>query len=167
MIFRLIYHIQNWDNWEIVKRIRGWYYRNLLSQSGANLRVADEVRIYNPRMVTIGSGCYLGTGCQLYAWSDRIIIGNNVLIAAGVKMITRKHNFGDIDLPISVQGYNHAPITIEDNVWIGFNVVVLPGVSIGRNSIIGAGAVVTRSIPANSIVGGVPARVIKLRSTEF
>ncbi|MCA9936785.1 MAG: hypothetical protein KC415_22775 [Anaerolineales bacterium] len=78
-------------------------------------------------------------------------------------MITRKHGFADVQRPISEQGYTNAPIVIEDDVWIGFQAVILPGVTVGKGSIIGAGAVVTKDVPPYSIMGGVPARLIRQR----
>jgi acetyltransferase-like isoleucine patch superfamily enzyme len=81
-------------------------------------------------------------------------------------MITRKHGFGDIERPMSEQQYTSAPIIIEDDVWVGFQAIILPGVTIGRSSIVGAGAVVTRDVEPHSIVGGVPARLLRKRLAE-
>jgi acetyltransferase-like isoleucine patch superfamily enzyme len=163
---RLLYRISSWRRLDTLKRLRGWHYGGLLHRAGANLRVAQGVRINNPAMVAVGYNCYLGDGVQLYPWNERITIGSNVLIAAGVRIITRKHGFSDMEHPISEQGYTNAPIVIKDDVWIGFNAVILPGVTIGRGSIIGAGAVVTKDVAPYSIVGGVPARLLKKRMRE-
>jgi maltose O-acetyltransferase len=165
-LHRLLYRLSSWRRLDTLKRIRGWYYSGLLDYAGVNLRVAQGAKINNPAMVTVGDNCYLGDGVQMYPWNERITIGNNVLIAAGVRMITRKHGYTDLDRPISEQGYNNAPIIIEDDVWIGFQVVILPGVRIGRGSIIGANAVVSRDVEPYSIVGGVPARLIRKRIPE-
>lgn len=163
-LHRAIYRLSTWPRLDSVKRLRGWHYRSLLERAGKGLRVAQGVRINNPSLVSVGDNVYLGDGVQLYAWNERIIIGSNVLVAAGVRMITRKHGFGDIDRPISDQGYTNAPIIVEDDVWIGFQAVILPGVTLGRGSIVGAGAVVTRDVEPYSIVGGVPARTIRRRA---
>ena len=165
-LHRLLYRLSSWRHLDTMKRIRGWHYSGLLHRAGANLRVAPGVTIHNPGMVSIGDNCFLATGVQLYPWNERITIGNNVLIAAGVRMITRKHGFGDIERPMSEQRYASASIIIEDDVWIGFNAVILPGVTIGRGSIVGAGAVVTKDVAPYSIVGGVPARLIGKRMQE-
>jgi maltose O-acetyltransferase len=162
--FRFIHRLSNWRRWDIIKKLRGYYYSQLMAQAGVGLSISDGVRINNPRMVTVGDHCYLGAGVQFYPWNERIIIGNNVLIAAGVRMITRKHGFADVDLPMSAQGYTNAPIVIEDDVWIGFQAIILPGVTVGRGSIVGAGAVVTRDVEPYTIVGGVPARLIRKRT---
>jgi acetyltransferase-like isoleucine patch superfamily enzyme len=147
-----------------MKRLRGWHYRALLARAGANLRVAEGVVINNPGMVSVGDNCYIGSGVQFYPWNAPITLGDNVLIAAGARLITRKHGFADVDLPMADQGYKNAPIVVEGDVWIGFGAVVLPGVTIGRRSIVGAGAVVTRDVEPYSIVGGVPARLIRKRT---
>jgi acetyltransferase-like isoleucine patch superfamily enzyme len=114
-------------------------------------------------MISIGNNCFIGVGSNFYAWNERIIIGNNVMIAAGVRMITRKHGFADLQIPMTEQGYTNAPIFIEDNVWIGFNAILLPGIRVGEGSIIGAGAIVTRDVEDHTIVGGIPARLIRHR----
>ena len=77
---------------------------------------------------------------------------------------TSNHGFLDLDMNIAQQEHHSKDITIGDGVWIGAGVIVLPGVKIGDRSVIGAGAVVTRDIPSESIAVGVPARVIKSRS---
>jgi maltose O-acetyltransferase len=163
-LFGFAHRVSNWSRWNCVKKLRGWYYSSILAGAGTNLRVASGVRINNPRMVSVGDNCYLGDGVQLYPWNAPITLGSNVLIAAGVRMITRKHGFADIERPVSDQGYNNAPITIEDDVWIGFQAIILPGVTIGRGAIVGAGAVVTRDVEPYTIVGGVPARLIRKRA---
>ncbi len=163
---RFIYRLSNLHRLELLKKLRGWHYSSLLAHAGSNLRIAEGVIIYNPSMVSVGDNCYIGTGAQLYPWNEKITIGDNVLIAAGVRMITRKHGFAEAVRPMSEQGYDNAPIVIEDDVWIGFQAIVLPNVTIGRGSIVGAGAVVTRDVEPFSIVGGVPARLIRKRSLD-
>jgi acetyltransferase-like isoleucine patch superfamily enzyme len=95
--------------------------------------------------------------------SGRITIGSGVRIAPYVFIIAANHRFEDPDRPIYQQGLANAPVTIEDDVWIGARVTVTAGVTIGRGSVIGAGAVVTRDIPPYSIAVGVPAKVVKSR----
>jgi len=163
---RFIHRLANLHRLDRIKRLRGWYYAGLLGRAGANLRVAEQVMINNPRNVSVGNNCYIGTGAQFYPWNAPISIGNNVLIAAGVRMITRKHGFADLSHPMAKQGYTNAPIVVQDDVWIGFGAVILPGVTIGRGSIVGANAVVTRDVEPYTIVGGVPARLIRRRTPD-
>lgn len=161
---RVLYRLGNLHRLDRVKRLRGWYYSGLMAHAGSNLRVAEQVMINSPAHVSVGDNCYIGTGAQFYPWNAPITIGSNVLIAAGVRMITRKHGFANMSHPMARQGYTNAPIVIEDDVWIGFGAVILPGVTVGRGSIVGSNAVVTRSVEPYSIVGGVPARLIRRRA---
>ena len=161
---RIVYRLANLHRLDRVKRLRGWYYSGLLARAGSNLRVAEHVLINSPCNVSVGDNCYVGTGVQLYPWNAPITIGSNVLVAAGVRMITRKHGFASLSHPMAKQGYTNAPIVVEDDVWIGFGAVILPGVTIGRGSIVGSNAVVTRDVEPYTIVGGVPARVIRPRT---
>ena len=88
-------------------------------------------------------------------------IGNNVNLAQGITVTALNHNFSDSNKRIDEQGVNTNPVTIEDDVWIGANAVVLPGVTIGNHCVVAAGAVVTKDVPPHSLVAGVPAKVIK------
>jgi len=162
-LFRFVHRISNWSRWNAEQGLRGWYQSRILARAGANLRVASGAKLNNRGMESIGDNCYLGDGVQLHPWSATTTLRNNVLVAAGVRMITRKHAFGDVSQSISEQGYTNAPIVIEDDVWIGFQAVILPGVTIGRGSIVGAGTVVTKDVAPYSSVGGVPARLIRKR----
>ncbi len=103
-------------------------------------------------------------GASIHA-TERINIGKNCLIASNVIIIDSDgHGISpferDLSNPVS------SPVIIEDNVWIGMNSIILKGVRIGENSIIGAGSVVTKSIPANCVAAGNPARVVKLLDYE-
>jgi acetyltransferase-like isoleucine patch superfamily enzyme len=90
-----------------------------------------------------------------------ITIGNHVNLAQGITVTALNHNFKDTSLRIDEQGFSTKPIVIEDDVWIGANAVILPGVTIGKHVVVAAGAVVTKDVPDNTIVGGVPAKEIK------
>ena len=110
--------------------------------------------------IEIGENCSINPYTVLYGHGG-LKIGNNVLIAGHCLIIPANHRFDSLNILISDQGETRKGIIIEDNVWLGEGVVVLPGVTIGENSIVGANAVVTKSIPKNSIAGGNPARVIR------
>ncbi len=90
-------------------------------------------------------------------------IGANTLLSPGVHCVSGNHIFDDPNVPIKYQGTALGKITIGEDCWLGSNVLVLPGVSIGRGSVIGAGAVVTKDVPELSIALGVPARVVGQR----
>ena len=94
-----------------------------------------------------------------------VTVGNHVNLAQGITVTALNHNFADASLRIDEQGVSTLPVTIEDDVWIGANAVVLPGVTVGTHSVVAAGAVVSRDVPPYSLVAGVPAKVIKKLST--
>jgi len=112
--------------------------------------------------IEIGDNCHFNFGCYLSGFGG-LAIGSNCLFAPGVKIITGGHNFDDLSIPIIQQGTNRGSVVIEDNVWIGAGAIVLPHVCIGSGSVVAAGAVVTKSVKRNSVVGGVPATVITMR----
>ena len=88
-------------------------------------------------------------------------IGSHVNLAQGITVSALNHNFSDTNKRIDEQGVSTNPVTIEDDVWIGANAVILPGVTIGEHCVVAAGAVVTKDVPPHSLVAGVPAKVIK------
>lgn len=90
-----------------------------------------------------------------------VIIGSHVNLAQGVVVTALNHNFGDPTHTIDTQGVTTRPIIIDDDVWIGANVTITPGVSIGAHCVVGAGSVVTHDIPAGSVAVGSPAKVMR------
>lgn len=108
------------------------------------------------RNTTIGKNCMIQQCCTFF---DRggITIGNNVAIAPKVNLITLNHDYA----PDNRDATYCKPIILEDNVWVGINTTILPGVVVGKNAVIAAGSIVTKDVPPNTIVGGNPARVLK------
>ena len=90
-----------------------------------------------------------------------VTIGNHVNLAQGITVTALNHNFADKDHRIDEQGVSTHPVMIGDDIWIGANAVILPGVTIGNHSVVAAGAVVTKDVPPHSSVAGVPAKKIK------
>ena len=122
----------------------------LLDEAGEGLKVGNNSNI----------GSYSYIGCSGY-----IEIGNDVMMGPRVNLMAENHNYSDLNLSMKSQGISRSFIIIEDNVWIGVNSTILAGVRIGSGSIIAAGAVVTKDVPKNSIVGGIPAKIIRSRDS--
>ena len=103
-------------------------------------------------------GPYSYIGCSGY-----VDIGNNVITGPGVKVLAQNHVYSETETPIREQGVVQSGITIQDDCWLGAACVILDGVRIGPHSVVAAGAIVTRDVPAGAVVGGVPARVLRWR----
>jgi acetyltransferase-like isoleucine patch superfamily enzyme len=110
--------------------------------------------------VVIGENVFIGRNTYLGAWKP-ISIGSDTLIGAYCYIISGNHRFAAPGLPVRMQGYEGAPIRIGRNVWLGAHVMVLPGVTIGDNAVVGAASVITSPIPEAEIWAGVPARRIR------
>ena len=93
----------------------------------------------------------------------KVIIGNKVIFGSGVSIFSESHNFDDPDLPVSVQGETRKGVIVEDGVWVCTRAIILDDVTIGKNSIVAAGSIVNKDVPPYTIVGGVPAKIIKCR----
>ena len=145
--FNLIIDIFRCASWRLkLKRFGNdsFIHRGVVIHGSANVELGDRV--------AIGEYCYM--------WGNAgISIGDDTLIAAGCQITTLSH---DDKALIYRKSSTAASISIGRNVWLGFGVKVMPGISIGPNSIIGAGSVVTRNIPANVVALGAPARVIRV-----
>lgn len=115
-------------------------------------------------MCSLGNYSDIGINCLL---EGPVSIGDNVMMAPNCKFYTRNHIFADTGIPMNRQGLSDPkPIIICDDVWIGTGSIILPGVTIGKGSIVGAGSVVTKNVPAYSVVAGNPAKVIKQRKAD-
>jgi acetyltransferase-like isoleucine patch superfamily enzyme len=120
-------------------------------EAGVGLRVGDNSSI----------GPYSYIGCSGY-----IEIGNNVMMSPRVSIYSENHNFRDTDLPMIQQGVTRSFVKIEDDCWIAANSIILAGVTVGKGSVVAAGAVVTKDVPPFSIVAGNPAEIIKKRKNH-
>ncbi len=131
---------------------------------GSNVRIMDAVVIKYPDETELGDNVTINQFCYLVGKAG-LSIGDNCMIGAGTKMTTSGHNFTDISLPMLQQGISFKAIEVEDDVWMGFNVVVLGGVRVRKGCILAAGTVVhSGAFEAYSILGGVPAKVIGTRN---
>jgi acetyltransferase-like isoleucine patch superfamily enzyme len=112
--------------------------------------------------VSLGAKSVMGQECTISAF-QHVSIGRECVIADRSMLIDFDHGMADVERPIRVQGIYKRDVRVGHNVWIGYGACVLRGASIGDNAVVGANAVVTRSVPANAVVGGVPARLIRMR----
>lgn len=131
--------------------------------SGSKSRVFENVIIHHPEKLRLGKNVQIATACQLNAGGG-IEIADNTLIGPSVSIWSQNHIFTRADLPICDQGYEFAPVKIEQDVWIACGAIILPGVVLARGCVIGAGAVVTSSTQPNTVYAGVPARPINKRT---
>jgi acetyltransferase-like isoleucine patch superfamily enzyme len=112
--------------------------------------------------ISIGAKTVLGQECTISAY-QHVSIGRECVIADRVMMIDFDHGVVDVERPIRLQGIYKRDVRVGHNVWIGYGACILRGVTVGDNAVIGTNAVVTRDVPANAVVAGVPARVIRMR----
>ena len=108
--------------------------------------------------MTIGDYTRIGIHCTVIG---PVCIGNHVNLAQGITVTALNHNFADTNRRIDEQDISTRPVVIGDDVWIGANAVILPGVTIGRHVVVAAGAVVTKDVPDSCVVAGIPAKVVK------
>lgn len=149
----IIWHLKN-----IVQKIK---YRKI--RIGENSRINLGVIINNPKNITIGNNTYINGGVFTVGDNSRIVIGNDCLISYNVHVRTKTHKYIDKNILIRKQGELEKDIIIEDDVWIGYGAQIMPGVTLHKGCVVGAGAVVTKDVAEYTVVGGVPAKVIKKR----
>jgi acetyltransferase-like isoleucine patch superfamily enzyme len=141
------------------------FWRIFARSIGKEVYMFPGVKLYSPSNITIGD--HVGINYRsVLGGSAELKIGNYVNIAPNCFIATSNHRFDAYDKPMALQGVTQSPTVIEDDVWIGINAVVMPGVTIGRGAIVGSNAVVTKDVPPFAVVGGVPAKVIKYRFDE-
>jgi len=113
-------------------------------------------------VVEIGEKTVMGQECTISAY-QRVRIGEQCVIADRAMFIDFDHGVVEVDRPIRVQGIYKRDVEVGSNVWIGYGACILRGVSVGDNSIVGTNSVVTKDVPANAVVAGIPARIIRMR----
>jgi len=136
---------------------------------GATLRIGRwawighgcKIRVHEGE-VTIGAKTVIGQECTISAF-QHVAIGRECIIADRAMMIDFDHGVTEVERPIRLQGIYKRDVEVGHNVWIGYGACILRGVTVGENSVIGTSAVLTRSFPANAVIAGVPARVIRMR----
>ena len=158
-----IQHLPNSRFITLSNTIRVLYLSKLLKVMPFDRNSAFQCNIYiaDTKNLKIGKHCQINERVFLQAAT----IGDYVMIAPDVKILSTTHIHSRVDVPMVLQGETESEIVnIADDVWIGRNAIIMPGVSIGKGAIVGAGAVVTKNIKPYTIVGGVPAKLIKKRN---
>lgn len=141
------------------RRLRAFCARHMLSACGQNVNVERHARF--GRGVTLGDNAGIGINASVGAQTH---IGNDVMMGPDCVIYTVMHRFDRTDIPIREQGYGPIrPVTIQNDCWIGGRVTILPGVTLGKGCVIGAGAVVAKDVPPYAVAVGVPAKVIRYR----
>jgi acetyltransferase-like isoleucine patch superfamily enzyme len=113
--------------------------------------------------VSVGAKTVMGQECTISAY-QHVSIGRECVIADRVMLIDFDHGMVEVERPIRLQGIYKRDVRVGNNVWIGYGACILRGVTVGDNAVIGTNAVVTQDVPANAVVGGVPARVLRMRA---
>jgi len=176
------------------KRVRVFHARHLQAGRQFNLEEGCEIVALSKRGVVFGNRCTVGRGAIIrpsnvlldepgeglrvgdysnigplsyIGCSGYIEIGSGVMMGPRVNLMAESHKFDDVSRPMKEQGVARSFIRIEDDVWIGVQVTILSGVTVGRGSIIAAGAVVTKDVPPYSVVAGVPAKVMRTRGENM
>lgn len=168
IMWRILYYVfaqfipmHPFPGWKIGYTLRAFLCKKTLSFCGEDIVCKNRCYFGKGDRLSVGHRSQLGQSARL---NGKITLGNDVIMGPDVVMMATSHAYAKVDIPINLQG--EAPeraIEIGNDVWIGTRVIILPGVSIGSHSIIGAGAVVAQSFPEYSVIGGNPAKLIKGR----
>lgn len=132
------------------------HLRTLLGACGEQVRLREGIKIIHPEKVRLGDFVDIGENCLIMG-TGGVTIENYSILANNTLVVTTSHEIGGLYYG---QSYT-ASVVLKENVWTGSGAIILPGVSIGENSIIGAGAVVTKDIPPNKVALGIPARPVR------
>ena len=152
------FRLAHFSSYSHVRQVR-------LLDLGEGVSMAPNVSVRNAERIRIGAGTHVGEHSVIWAGNStgRIDIGEKCLFAPNVTLTASNYGIVQGDVAIMDQPKEELDIVIGDGAWLGANVVVLAGVTIGEGAVVAAGAVVTKDVPAQAIVGGVPAKVIGVR----
>lgn len=152
------------DNVEFRRNLELRVHQSSTLHIGSNVRIDRGVRILstNSAQIIIEDGVRIGL-YTVFNGGDSISVGKKCLISGFVYLQTSMHGFKDKTVEVQAQGYDHAPIQLANDCWLGTHVVILPGVNLGEGVVVGSNAVVNKSFEAYKVVGGIPAKELKER----
>lgn len=155
IIFRL-------PRYRTLNALKTLYLRSFGAQIGHRVVYYPGISILSGRKLVLGDDVDLATGV-LVTTDGGVKIGDRTLVGYGTKILSRNHRILPLPEPIFTSGHETRPVIIGADVWIGANCVILPGARIGDHAVVAAGSVVTKEVPPGAIVGGVPAKIMKMR----
>jgi acetyltransferase-like isoleucine patch superfamily enzyme len=156
-------------SFRIIRRLKMYIYKHLFKKIGDRV-IFDPYDHFSYRTISIGSDVFIGPGAKFSASESSIFIGDKVMFGPNVTIMGGDHNTSQIgsymyDVRDKLPD-NDLPVRIENDCWIGSNATILKGVVIKKGTIVASGALVTKTFPEYTIIGGVPAKVIKQRFSE-
>ncbi len=145
-----------------LKNIRGFLFKKYTKNKSKNINI--QIGASFSKDTILGNNSGIGERALI---TRNVVIGNDVMMGPDVKIYTVNHEFSNTKIPMNKQGFrNSRRVVIEDDVWIGANVIILPGVTIGKGSVLGAGCVISKDVEPYSIMVGNPARKVKSRKND-
>lgn len=142
--------------------LRYAFYKLLFAHLDGFCFIYSGARLFHTYGISAGKNLHVNAGAYIYGRGG-LTLGSHVLVGQNALILSSTHHWTDPNVPIVFQGHRSEPVVIGDDVWIGANAVILPGVTLGTGTVVGAGAVVNRDTEPYSIVAGVPARKISER----
>jgi maltose O-acetyltransferase len=163
LYYAITSRIHSSDNsWTIGARLNRLLAKRIFRKCGEGVNIRPRVYFGAGGNISIGDNSMMGQDSIIGSTAE-VVIGNDVMMGPEVLIYTSNHGM-EPGVPMRLQPLRSAPVHIGNDVWIGARCVILPDVIIGDGAVVAAGAVVARNVPANAIVGGVPARILKYRT---
>ncbi len=165
LLFKVFSLLPGSSRQSIFSRCRVYLLSNICRSIGSGCLIRSGVIVNLPRNLSVGSNSGLGFRA-IISCEDSVTIGDRVLMGADVIIYTSNHVWSERDATYIGQGLETSPVSIGSDTWIGARSIILPGVSIGQGATLAAGCVVSRDVPDYAVVGGVPARVLKVKAAS-